>query len=140
MQVMRDVKTKDIKPKDIKVIEDKAAHQDAAVDKVSAKAHLSMWVELSPVSPHPKDDYSHLQYREGGFPKDIPEDIKAAQRGPQHLYKADIKADQHGHQHFHQRYLLSQAEHREGSQDHQRIVTQPVAKEQPKSSNSHFPM
>jgi hypothetical protein len=78
MQVMQDVETKDIKPKDIKVIEDKAAHQDAAVDKVSAKAHLSMWVELSPVSPHPKDDYSHLQYREGGFPKDIPEDIKAA--------------------------------------------------------------
>jgi hypothetical protein len=78
MQVMRDVETKNIKPKDIKVVEDEATHWDAAVDEVSAKAHRSMWVELSPVFPHPKDNHSHLLCREGGFLKDIPEDIKAA--------------------------------------------------------------
>jgi len=65
MQVMWDVETKDIKPKDVKVVEDEAAHQDAVVDEVSAEAHLSIWVDFSPVSPHPKDNYSHLQCREG---------------------------------------------------------------------------
>ena len=125
MQVMGDEATKLFKPKGFSKAEDADAHQEAEVaDKVSDEAHRSTWGGVSLISPHPKNEHSHLLHKEAGFPKDLTVN-KVAQQGPQHSC----------HQH-----LLPKAEQMEDSQVHRRIAAQPASKNRLKSTNSLFQM
>ena len=125
MQVMWDEATKLFKPKGFSRAEDEDAHWEVEVeDEVSDEAHRSTWGGVSLISPHTKDEHSHLLHREAGFHKDLAVN-KVAQQGPQHSY----------HQH-----LLPKAELMEDSQVHRCIAAQPASKDRLKSTNSLFQM